>query len=85
LKILFIQSTPYVNRTTLVKKSRLYFVGLAPAILAALVPDVAFEVCLETIEDVNFESDADLIATSGAQSRRGRRSHQVYGARRARR
>jgi radical SAM superfamily enzyme YgiQ (UPF0313 family) len=65
LKILYIQSTPYVNRTTLVKKSRLYFVGLAPAILAALVPDVAFEVCLETIEDVNFESDADLIAISG--------------------
>ncbi len=65
MKILYIQSTPYVNRTTLVKKSRLYFVGLAPAILAALVPDVAFEVCLETIEDVNFESDADLIAISG--------------------
>jgi radical SAM superfamily enzyme YgiQ (UPF0313 family) len=65
LKILFIQSTPYVNRQTLVKKSRLYFVGLAPAILAALVPEVEFEVCLETIEDVNFESDADLIAISG--------------------
>ncbi len=65
MKILFIQSTPYVNRQTLVKKSRLYFVGLAPAILAALVPEVEFEVCLETIEDVNFESDADLIAISG--------------------
>ena len=65
LKILYIQSTPYVDRTTLVKKSRLYFVGLAPAILAALVPAVEFEVCLETIEEVNFESDADLIAISG--------------------
>ncbi len=65
MKILYIQSTPYVNRITLVKKNRLYFVGLAPAILASLVPDVAFEVCLETIEDVNFESDADLIAISG--------------------
>lgn len=65
MKILYIQSTPYVNRTTLVKKNRLYFVGLAPAILAALVPEVEFEVCLETIEDVNFDSDADLIAISG--------------------
>ena len=65
MKILYIQSTPYVNRQTLVKKSRLYFVGLAPAILAALVPEVEFEVCLETIEDVDFESDADLIAISG--------------------
>jgi radical SAM superfamily enzyme YgiQ (UPF0313 family) len=65
LKILFIQSTPYTNRKTLLKKSRLYFVGLAPAILAALVPEIEFEVCLETIEDVNFETDADLIAISG--------------------
>lgn len=65
MKILYIQSTPYVNRQTLIKKSRLYFVGLAPAILAALVPEVEFEVCLETIEDVNFDSDADLIAISG--------------------
>ena len=65
MKILYIQSTPYVNRTALVKKNRLYFVGLAPAILAALVPEVEFEVCLETIEDVNFESDADVIAISG--------------------
>lgn len=50
----------------LIKKSKLYFVGLAPAILASLLPDdVEFEACLETIEDVNFESDADLIAISG--------------------
>lgn len=65
MKILYIQSTPYVDRTKLVKKSRLYFVGLAPAILAALVPEVDFEICLETIEEVDFDSDADLIAISG--------------------
>jgi radical SAM superfamily enzyme YgiQ (UPF0313 family) len=74
MKILFIQSTPLSayprfrgkrpDQTHLIKKRRLYFVGLAPAILAALVPDVEFEVCLETIEDVNFETDADLIAIS---------------------
>lgn len=66
MKILFIQSTPYYNGKMLIKKSKLYFVGLAPAILAALVTEnVEFEVCLETIEDVDFESDADLIAVSG--------------------
>lgn len=66
MKILFIQSTPYYNGKMLIKKSRLYFIGLAPAILAALVPDdVQFDVCLETIEDVDFGTDADLIAVSG--------------------
>jgi len=65
MKIYFIQSTPYFGDKQLIKKKRLYFVGLAPAILAALVPDVQFEVCLETLEDVNFETDADLIAISG--------------------
>jgi radical SAM superfamily enzyme YgiQ (UPF0313 family) len=65
MKIYFIQSTPYFRGKRLIKKKRLYFVGLAPAILAALVPDVQFEVCLETLEDVNFETDADLIAISG--------------------
>lgn len=39
--------------------------GLAPAILASLCPDVDFECCLETIEEVNFDSDADIIAISG--------------------
>ena len=66
MKIYFIQSTPYADDHTLVKKSKLYFVGLAPAILAALVPDdVVFEACLETIEDVDFATDADIIAISG--------------------
>ena len=66
MKIYFIQSTPYAADHTLVKKHKLYFVGLAPAILAALVPDdVVFEACLETIEDVDFSTDADIIAISG--------------------
>ena len=65
MKILFIQSTPYYKRTKLIKKSRLYFVGLAPALLAALLPShIEFEICLETIEDINFDTDADLIAIS---------------------
>ena len=69
MKIYFIQSTPYYAGRRLVKKKRLYFVGLAPAILAALAsalaPGAEFEVCLETIEDVDFSTDADLIAVSG--------------------
>jgi len=65
MKIYFIQPTPYFSGRQLIKKHRLYFVGLAPAILAALVPDVEFEVCLETIDEVDFDTDADLIAISG--------------------
>jgi radical SAM superfamily enzyme YgiQ (UPF0313 family) len=38
---------------------------LAPAILAAISPDWDFEVCLETLEEVDFDSDADIIAISG--------------------
>ena len=64
MKILYIQSTPYFSGKELVKKNKLYFVGLAPAILAALT-DEEFEVCLETIDDINFNTDADIIAISG--------------------
>jgi len=66
MKILFIQSTPYYKEKRLIKKSKLYFVGLAPAILSSLCPDdVEFDVCLETIEEVDFETDAEIIAISG--------------------
>ena len=50
MKVYFIQSTPYFEGRKLIKKSRLYFVGLAPAILASLVPDCEFECCLETMK-----------------------------------
>lgn len=65
MKVYFIQPTPYHNGDELIKKSRLYFVGLAPAILSALCQDVEFECCLETIENVDFNIDADLILISG--------------------
>ncbi len=64
MKVYFIQSTPYAKEKELIKKSKLYFVGLAPAILAAVCHEHEFECCLETIEDVNFETDADVIAIS---------------------
>lgn len=64
-KILLIQPTPYDQHGKLVKKSRLYFVGLALPLLAALTPDdFEVEICYETIEDVPFDTDAELIGIS---------------------
>ena len=64
-KILFIQPTPYDSNGSLIKKNKLYFVGLALPVLAALTPKQwQCEICLETIEDVNFDTDADVIAIS---------------------
>lgn len=64
-KILFIQPTPYDTHGNLVKKNKLYFVGLALPVLAAITP-TAWEpsLCLETIEEVPFDTDADVIAIS---------------------
>lgn len=65
-KVLFIQPTIYDDTGKLIKKRRLYFVGLAYPLLAALTPpDWECEICLETIEDIPFNSDADLIACGG--------------------
>ena len=64
-KILLIQPTPYDQYGELVKKSRLYFVGLALPLLAALTPeDYEVELCYETIEEVPFDTDAELIGIS---------------------
>ncbi len=61
-KILLIQSSPYDNDRKPIKKSRLYFVGLAMPLLAALTPsDWDVEITLETIEDIPFDTDAELI------------------------
>jgi radical SAM superfamily enzyme YgiQ (UPF0313 family) len=64
-KILLIQPTPYDPHGKLIKKSRLYFVGLSLPLLAALTPDdYDVELCYETIEDVDFDTDASLIGIS---------------------
>lgn len=61
-KILLIQSSPYDQQKKPIKKSRLYFVGLAMPLLAALTPEHwEVEIALETIEDIPFDTDADLI------------------------
>lgn len=65
-KILFIQPTLYDDRGRVVKKRRLHFVGLAYPLLAALTPpDWDVDVCLETIEDVPYDTDAGVIGIGG--------------------
>jgi radical SAM superfamily enzyme YgiQ (UPF0313 family) len=61
-KILFIQPTIYDNRGKLVKKDKLYFIGLTMPLLAALTP-ASWEVsiCIETIEEIPFDTDASVI------------------------
>ena len=61
-KLLLIQSTPYDTQGKLIKKNKLYFVGLGLPLLAALTPKGwEVEIVLETIEETPFDTDADLI------------------------
>lgn len=63
-KILFIQPSQYRNRSgSLVKQDRLYLPGLVFPLLAAMTPKHwEIDTCMEVIEEVNFDSDADLVA-----------------------
>ena len=64
-KLLLIQPSPYDHDRRPIKKRKLFFVGLALPVLAALTPDDwEVEICLETIEDIPFDGDADLIGIS---------------------
>jgi radical SAM superfamily enzyme YgiQ (UPF0313 family) len=64
-KILLIQPSPYDQNHKPIKKSRLYFVGLAMPLLAAMMPENwEAEIILEVIEDVPYDTDADLIGIS---------------------
>ena len=65
-KILFIQPTIYDERGKLLKKRKLYFVGLAHPLLASLLPEGwTAELCLDMIEDIPFDTDADVIGIGG--------------------
>ncbi len=62
-KLLLIQSTPYDSDKRPIKKKKLYFVGLGLPLLASLTPKSwEVEIILETIEDIPFDTDADIIA-----------------------
>lgn len=61
-KLVLIQSSPYDREKKPIKKSRLYFVGLAMPLLASMTPE-EFEVSilLETIDDIDFDMDCDIV------------------------
>lgn len=64
-KILLIQPSPYDQNHKPIKKNKLYFVGLAMPLLAAMMPDGwEAEIILEILEDIPFDTDADLIGIS---------------------
>ncbi|MBR4082826.1 MAG: B12-binding domain-containing radical SAM protein [Lachnospiraceae bacterium] len=61
-RMLLIQPTIYDNNHLLVKKNMLYFVGLTMPLLAAECgDDWDVEICIETIEDIPWDTDIDLI------------------------
>jgi len=65
-EFLFIQPTIYDDRGRPVKASKLYFVGLGMPLLAALLPDGwKADICIETIEDIPFDTPADVIGIGG--------------------
>ncbi|MEL7648737.1 MAG: radical SAM protein [Sedimentibacter sp.] len=64
-KILLIQPSPYDQNHKPIKKNKLYFVGLAMPLLAAMMPEGwEAEIILEILEDIPFDTDADLIGIS---------------------
>jgi radical SAM superfamily enzyme YgiQ (UPF0313 family) len=73
-KLLFIQPSCYDDRGVVIKKRTLHFVGLAFPLLAALTPpDWEVEVCIELIEGIPFDTDADVVGIGGMgqSTRRG--------------
>lgn len=65
-KILFIQPSIYDDKGKVVKKRKLYFVGLAYPILATLLPEGwTCDICIETIEKIPYNTDADVIGIGG--------------------
>lgn len=62
-KLLLIQSTQYsAGNRELCKQKRIYLPGLAFPLLAPYVPEHwDLEVNLEVVDDINFESDADMV------------------------
>jgi len=64
-KLLLIQPTPYDRNGGLIKRKKLYFLGLALPLLAAFTPqEWEVELILETIEDIPFDTDAEVIGIS---------------------
>ena len=61
-RMLLIQPTIYDQYNKLVKKDMLFFIGLTMPLLAAECgDDWKVEICIETIEDIPWDTDIDLI------------------------
>jgi radical SAM superfamily enzyme YgiQ (UPF0313 family) len=62
-KVLLIQSTQYsANSRRLCKQKRIYLPGLAFPLLASFIPDNwQLEINIEVVDDINFNSDADIV------------------------
>lgn len=62
-KLLLIQSTQYsAGSSKLCKQSRIYLPGLAFPLLAAYLPDQwQLELNIEVVDEINFDSDADVV------------------------
>ena len=61
-RMLLIQPTIYDNNHLLVKKDKLYFIGLTMPLLAAECgDDWDVQICIETIEEIPWDTDIELI------------------------
>jgi len=61
-KILFIQPTQYGADKKLCKQKRIYLPGLVFPLLAAMTPENwEVELKLEVVDDIDFDSDADIV------------------------
>jgi UDP-N-acetylglucosamine:LPS N-acetylglucosamine transferase/uncharacterized radical SAM superfamily protein len=65
-KVLFISSSPYKNDGTVLKRGRLWFPALTLPVLASLAPPHwEAEIVYEMIEEIPWDTDADLVALGG--------------------
>ena len=61
-KILFIQPSQYSSTGRLVRQKKIYLPGLVFPLLAAMLPkNWEVEVRLEVVEDIPFDTDADIV------------------------
>ena len=64
-KILLIQPSPYAPDGNVIKKKRLIFVGLSLPLIAALTPDdYEVELIYETIEEIPWHTEAEIVGIS---------------------
>lgn len=61
-KILFIQPTQYGADKKLCKQKKIHLPGLVFPLLAAMTPDIwEVEVEIEVVDEINFDTDADIV------------------------